>query len=312
LRRHAPPSPTPPAATPATPAPPPTALPALGRLVLAPLLASATPPPPPTPTPTPTPPTTSPTPPALVRPVLLVRNRGRGSTLGPHRLRRPRGRQQLDPWFEVRIDLHDADLLDPGRRSDTRPARAAPEPRAARRDAAGRRGGGGAAHEGGRGGRLGHGGIQRLVGVAHGRGLGCGSGHRGGRLLAELHLVRPVALLRQVDDLGVVRLAQQLGEPFDLERLCFAALELDHRLPQLVGAHGLVTATQARQRLFEQTERLTQREATASTPCGSPAAPAFVAPSPPPPPPPPPLPRLPPPRPAPPPPPRPGAGPGHA
>src|SRR5206468_2060150 len=98
-----------------------------------------------------------------------------------------------------------------------------------------------------------------------------------------LHLVRPVALLRQVDDLGVVRLAQQLGEPLDLERLCFTALELDHRLSQLVGAHGLVTATQARQRLFEQTERLTQREATASTPCGSPAAPAFVAPSPPPP-----------------------------
>src|SRR5207247_374987 len=96
-------------------------------------------------------------------------------------------------------------------------------------------------------------------------------------------------LLRQVDDLGVVRLAQQLGEPLDLERLCFTALELDHRLPQLVGAHGLVTATQARQRLFEQTERLTQREATASTPCGSPAAPAFVAPSPPPSPPPPPL-----------------------
>src|SRR5207249_2423585 len=143
-------------------------------------------------------------------------------------------------------------------------------------------GGGGAAHEGGRGGRLGHGGIQRLVGVAHGRGLGCGSGHRGGRLLAELHLVRPVALLRQVDDLGVVRLAQQLGEPLDLERLCFTALELDHRLPQLVGAHGLVTATQARQRLFEQTERPTPREAPPPTPRGSPAAPAFVAPSPPP------------------------------
>src|SRR5207247_9176376 len=112
--------------------------------------------------------------------------------------------------------------------------------------------------------------------------------------------------------LGLRRLAQQLGGPPARPRLGFPALELHHRLPPLVGAHGLVTAPQARQRLFEQTERLTQREATASTPCGSPAAPAFVAPAPPPPSSPPPLARRLLPRPGPPRPPPLGGGPGPA
>src|SRR5207247_4513357 len=68
-------------------------------------------------------------------------------------------------------------------------------------------------------------------------------------------------------------LAQQLGEALRVERLGVGAVELDHRVTQRVRAHGLVAPAQPGQRLFEQAERVAERE-----PSGTPAA-ALVMPA---------------------------------
>src|SRR5207245_8704701 len=73
------------------------------------------------------------------------------------------------------------------------------------------------------------------------------------------HGVCTVFLLREVDDLRVVRLAKQLREPLGFERLRRLALQLDHRVAQLLGAHRLLAA-QAAQRLLDQAEALAQGE----------------------------------------------------
>lgn len=117
------------------------------------------------------------------------------------------GRHALDPRPEIGIDLHDTDARHVGGR---RPGatRAAPETRAAHRHAAG---------------------IGRLLGVGRRRGGGsrlrrlvfflfllCRSrvAHRLGRrrlvrrfLRADAHRIGPLIVTRQIDQLGVVRLA---------------------------------------------------------------------------------------------------------
>src|SRR3989442_1205173 len=151
------------------------------------------PPAPPRAAPAPTTPRPPPAPPALAALFLDRRARG-GSRLGPGRLGdRGAARNQLDARLEVRVHLDDTDLGGLGRR-DAGAARAAAEPRAARRDGpywAGR------PHRR-RGRRRRHRRIVRLVEVARrdrlgGRraGGGGGGGGRGGAPPPELPGLRP-------------------------------------------------------------------------------------------------------------------------
>src|SRR5438445_8154873 len=229
----------------------------------------------PTAAPSPTTPPPPPAPPALAALFLDRRARG-GSRLGPGRLGdRGAARNQLDARLEVRVHLDDTDLGGLGRR-DAGAARAAAEPRAARRGGpcwAGR------PHRR-RGRRRRHRRIVRLVEVARrdrlgGRRAGGGRGRerRGRTLLAELHGVGAVVLLREVDDLGVVRLSQQLGEALRVEWLRRGALELDHGVPQLVSADRLLAAAQPREGLLEETVRLADREPPAPAPSPARCAP---------------------------------------
>src|SRR5207245_7624923 len=88
---------------------------------------------------------------------------------------------------------------------------------------------------------------------------------------AQLHPVPAVLLLRQVDDLAVVGLAQQLLELGGLDRLALALLQLVDRLAQLLGADRALLPAEAAERLFDQAEGAV--EGTASPPTPAPPAP---------------------------------------
>src|SRR5207245_3565550 len=65
-------------------------------------------------------------------------------------------------------------------------------------------------------------------------------------LLPQLHGVGSVVLLGEIDDLGLLRLLQQLGEALRVERLGLRAFELDHGVTQLLRADGLFAAPEPR------------------------------------------------------------------
>src|SRR5438309_580850 len=247
---------------------------ALAALPAPPLSAAPAPPAPPPP---PTPPASA-TPAAPAAPAALAAVTGvlastlAGATrLGHRRLRRGLHGHELDAGCEVRVHLHHAHFGNLGRGDgDAGATRAAAEPCAARRHRHhGRRRCGGRGRRGRR-----RGGVGRL-GRLGGRILVC---VRGGRLAgAQLHGVRAVFLLREVDDLRVVRLAEQLREPLGFERHRRLALQLDHRIAQFLRAHRLLAA-QAAQRLFDQAEALAQGEPAPAPPPTPPPAPAAAVP----------------------------------
>ncbi len=207
--------------------------------------------------------------PTLQLAVLIARWRSRRGTLRAEPLRRRRLRRghELNPRLKVGIDLHDADLGNL-RGRDAGAARAAAKPRAPGRDAGGRADRGGGREPFARlQGRL-RLGLARLLGRRRHRGRRRG---RRRRLTAQFHLIGAVGFLGEVDDLGVMRLAQQLREALRLKRLRLPPFELNHRFAQRFGGHGRVAAAQAGERLAQQAECLTQREAT------RPAAPAVFA-----------------------------------
>src|SRR2546426_6752720 len=149
-------------------------------------------------------------------------------------------RDHFDPRPEVRVHLDHADLRHARRRArDPRAFGASPEPCAARGDRRDR-----ARSSGGIGWRRrGRSRLWRLVLLLadwHGSGhRGCGRRGRDGctpPLGAQLHPVPAVLLLRQVDDLAVVGLAQQLLELGGLDRLALALLQLVDRLAPIFRA----------------------------------------------------------------------------
>src|SRR5207245_9434721 len=80
-----------------------------------------------------------------------------------------------------------------------------------------------------------------------------GGGRR--RFAAQLHLVAAVLLLRQVDDLAVVGLAQHLLELGGLERLALALLQRVDSFAQLLGADRAFLPAEAAERLFDERDR---------------------------------------------------------
>lgn len=81
--------------------------------------------------------------------------------------------------------------------------------------------------------------------------------------VTQPHCVGTVLFLREVDDLGIVRLAQQLGEPRRLERLTVGARHVRHGLAQLIGVDGILAA-QPLERVLEHAEGLGEREPAAA------------------------------------------------
>ena len=108
-----------------------------------------------------------------------------------------------------------------------------------------------------RSGRLGHRRIVRLVGVGHGRRLGAA---------ADLHGVGAIILFGKVDQLAVVRLAQELLNLGGLHRL-LVALDLGHGLTQFLRAHRAGLSAQPADRLLDQAERAVEREPTTGGRC---------------------------------------------
>src|SRR5205807_1887545 len=97
--------------------------------------------------------------------------------------------------------------------------------------------------------RVGHGRIERFVGF----------GHR----VADLDRVGAVIVLGEVDQLTVVRLAQQLLHLGRLDGLGIA-LDLGHGFAELFGAHRAGFAAQAADRLLDHAEGTVQRERAAA------------------------------------------------
>jgi len=105
-------------------------------------------------------------------------------------------------------------------------------------------------------------GIERLVGIGHGGGLGPRRVWRR-RRVPQLHGVRSVVLFGEVDQLAIVRLAQQLLHLSRLDRL-FVALDLGHGLAELLRAHRAGLPAQATDGLFDEAEGAIEREGAAA------------------------------------------------
>ena len=167
---------------------------------------------------------------------------GRGPAAGWH---------ALDTGAEIGIDFHDPNAWDL-RRVGTRATRAAAEPRAAHRHPSRPLGVGWW--------RCGCGRLWRLILLfilrrsrwAHRLG-GRRRSHGGRLLLSHTHRIRSFIVTRQIDQLGVVRLAQQLRHAARIDALRSFGGEIVHRRAHLVGAHRLVAAELA-ERLAQQPE----------------------------------------------------------
>src|SRR5205807_53700 len=101
--------------------------------------------------------------------------------------------------------------------------------------------------------------LRWLVLLRHPERLG--DRRRRGGISPQLDGVAAVVLFREIDELAVVRLAQQLLQLGGLERL-IAGLQLVHRLMQLLRGNGALLSPESSEGLADKTERAVHRERT--------------------------------------------------